>query len=543
MSILINYNTFNGFGSYSGPFDECEVIRNYFRREPENAFILKKKFGPRATHITEFISPDYVFPIMLWADILKYAKSKGIQFSLTQTMSDYLNSFKLDKDAFTQYINDLFKNAKNEDGSEFKPREYQINAAYTLLRFKNACGEISTSAGKTLISYMIIHYIKDNYDIKRSLYIVPSVDLVKQTGEKFELYDNICGLSDDRKLKVGLQYGASKKVDKANCETCDVMISTYQSLSNRLDEDIQYALQFDALFLDEAHHGGSAQSLQEFLKNLKNCKFKIGVTGTFPKEKSLSYLQLQTKIGTLVYKLSADNLINEQKAATPIYIIFQILNWAVKQDKRALYYSRLSKIASDDAQIGAKLLKQEQQFINASDIRLRYICDMADKIKVNLLVLFGDIKYGYGKKMHEYMQKYSNKHTYYIDGNTPSDVREAYKQACKNDNEGKTVIFGSINTMGEGIDVPNIAAIFLVNTVKSDRIVRQIVGRGLRLSEGKDKCVLYDFVDDLRYTEDGRMEQNYMYKHYLERLNIYKSQNFPIYKQKIDFGQDKGLDI
>ena len=37
-----------------------------------------------------------------------------------------------------------------------------------------------------------------------------------------------------------------------------------------------------------------------------------------------------------------------------------------------------------------------------------------------------------------------------------------------------------------------------------DRMVRQVVGRGLRNASGKEKCILYDFVDDLRYSEDKK---------------------------------------
>ena len=51
----------------------------------------------------------------------------------------------------------------------------------------------------------------------------------------------------------------------------------------------------------------------------------------------------------------------------------------------------------------------------------------------------------------------------------------------------------------------------------------------------KDKTLLFDFVDDLRFTMDGRYEDNYMWKHYKERKKIYKEQNFPTYEQTISF--------
>ena len=82
-------------------------------------------------------------------------------------------------------------------------------------------------------------------------------------------------------------------------------------------------------------------------------------------------------------------------------------------------------------------------------------------------------------------------------------------------------------------------SIFLVNSAKSDRMVRQVVGRGLRLSKNKNKCVLYDFVDDLRYSEDKKKKyyDNYMWQHYKTRKNIYNEQHFPTYEQTIKFSK------
>ena len=117
----------------------------------------------------------------------------------------------------------------------------------------------------------------------------------------------------------------------------------------------------------------------------------------------------------------------------------------------------------------------------------------------------------------------------------PMNIRDYYKAQCENDDTGNTVLVASIGTFGEGIDLCNIWSIFLVNSAKSERLVRQICGRGLRQYPGKDKTLLFDFVDDLRFTMDGRYEDNYMWKHYKERKKIYKEQNFPTYEQTISF--------
>ena len=130
-------------------------------------------------------------------------------------------------------------------------------------------------------------------------------------------------------------------------------------------------------------------------------------------------------------------------------------------EKRQLYYNRVQKAVNDeDMTLGSKLLKQEQEFVNNSYTRLKFIADMAIKMAKNTLIIFCDVKGGYGKKLAEYIKDNSDKNVYYVDGGTPSNNREYYKKCMAEDNEGKTVIVGSIGTFGEGIDVPNVESIF-----------------------------------------------------------------------------------
>ncbi len=105
------------------------------------------------------------------------------------------------------------------------------------------------------------------------------------------------------------------------------------------------------------------------------------------------------------------------------------------------------------------------------------------------------------------------------------------------DTSGNTVIVASINTFSEGIDIKNLWSIFLVDTAKSERLVRQICGRGIRLYPGKDKVVIFDFVDDIRYSADPnkRYKDNYLWRHGQERKKIYLEQHFPVYEQKVNF--------
>lgn len=317
----------------------------------------------------------------------------------------------------------------------------------------------------------------------------------------------------------------------------EIGIANDEVYNLRIKDDNEYCHNYFAnnLCVSNCHHN-SANSIKNIFNKTTNLKYSIGVTGTFPKQNQYEYLLLQSQVGPVVYKLTANQLINEEKRGTPIYTVFQIMNWATDEEKEQLYMLRANK-NQDDIQAGNKVLKQERLFVNNSYTRLKFICDKVIETKKNALVLFGDIKYGYGKKLYDYIKDNSEKDVYYVDGTIKNENRDYYKQCMEDDTEGNTVIVASINTFGEGIDIKNLWAIFLVDTAKSERLVRQICGRGLRLFPGKEKVILFDFVDDLRYSTDPRkrFKDNYLWKHYQERKKIYQEQKFPIYEQKIKF--------
>ena len=539
MNVDITYDNQYLVCSSDYPY-ELQLLRNFLTREISNAWLLKKKM-PYINTERCFINEYGMVPVGLWLEIIQFCKQYNINLVMTEGLTNYINQFQLDYQAFHIYIDEMFKDAESpiydDDGNiegyvPFKPREYQIKAAYTLIKYRKACGEISTSGGKTLISFMLFKYFID-MGVKKVLYIVPSVDLATQSAEKYEQYESYLK-KHKHNWEIGILHAGLKKAEREKVESCNVLFGTFQSLCKR---DETFFKDFGACISDECHHN-SADSLKKVLSKCINLRYSVGVTGTFPKSNTIENIEIQSYIGPVVYRLTSDQLINEEHAATPIYVVFQILNWATIEEKRQLYYNRAQKKTNeDDLTLGNKLMKQEQEFVNNSYTRLKYIGDLAIKMAKNTLIIFGDVKGGYGKKLAEYIKENSDKNVYYVDGGTPTENRDYYKRKMSEDSSGKTIIVGSIGTFGEGIDVPSIESIFLVNSAKSERMVRQVVGRGIRNASGKEKCILYDFVDDLRYSEDKkkRYYDNYMWSHYKTRKTIYTEHKFPTYEQRFDF--------
>lgn len=514
---------------------EIALMEEELSAELPNSYIISRKTDIKNTK-RKFIDEFGRVPLGLWADVLKICKKHNLNVQLSPEIQDYLGQFNFGIDLFKKYVNNLFRDAKDDKGNVFAPFEHQIEAAYKLIKYKNCCAELSTSSGKTLISAIVIFYLFDILKIKKILYVVPNVDLATQSIDKYEEYER--NLSNHkRQWKAAVIKSPMTKKEKAAVEDANFIFGTYQSLVKKSSD---FLGQFGAVLIDEAHHAAN-KSIKTILTRCVNMVYSFGITGTFPKDTDprtkYQYYSIESYLGPLVWRFTTNELINAKKA-TPVYIVFQFLNWATQKERQDMWLLRKNK-DSDDIQGGTKVLRAEEKLINSSPVRLKYICGLAIKAKCNVLILFGDIKGGYGRRIYDYLHDYSEKNVYYADGSTKPENREWMKEQLELDVDQNTVLVASVMTFGEGQDLKNVGLIVIVSSSKSDRLVRQIVGRGLRLSPYKDKTVIIDIVDDLRYSETGRFYQNYMYKHYLERRKIYQEQKFPCYEQKITFDNEQ----
>ena len=102
----------------------------------------------------------------------------------------------------------------------------------------------------------------------------------------------------------------------------------------------------------------------------------------------------------------------------------------------------------------------------------------------------------------------------------------------KNDD---VIIVASYGTFSTGISIKNIHNIFFTESFKSEVIIRQSIGRGLRKHASKDVVKIYDFIDDFRYKNAEHDWVNYVYRHGMERRKIYKAEKFPFSVQTVRY--------
>ena len=485
-----------------------QLVLSFTKKIP-NWFIIKKA-NPFANVDSTFINSSNMIPTGLWMELVNICQKYNFPLSFSDDFNCRIKNCSVNYDSYLNYMNNLFK-----DNEKIKPIDYQLKGIYNVLSYRNCCLEVSTSGGKTLMAYILFKFLFDKMNIKHVLYIVPNTSLSTQSLEKFLVYDNL------NKIETNYTYSEIHSAAKKKKEYTDnIIFGTYQSLCKKKADFFE---QFDCVFVDECAHA-KADSIKNILKKCKNAKYKVGVTGTFPKSGTYENFIIQSYIGPIVFTYNSYQLINESKRATPVNVRGILLNYIDNEKKESLRNLRMD-VSKDSFELGSKVLSIEKEVARNSELRFKFICDLAKRTTKNTLILFGDIQNGYGRKIYNYLKEKTDKSVFYVDGGISNDYREFAKKSMEDDTDGNTIIVASIYTFGEGIDISNLHNVFLVESTKSDGTVGQIIGRLMRKHDSKDVATLIDIGDDFRFGTDNK-KNNYLYKHFVDRANNYKNRGF-----------------
>lgn len=487
---------------------EMEQIRHSFKKR-----ITNWRFNPLVKKriwdgYISFIDKYNRIPVGLWNELKQTCFKYNFKLDVVGFESIIDSDF--DETDFRTWVDNFF-----EDHPTITPRDYQVDACIPILKYRRNISEIATSAGKTLIMFMIFAYLIEKGKTRRLMIVVPNTNLILQTNEDFELYNN-----KKKEFKTQLIHGGTDKTKKE----VDLIIGTYQSLVKR---DLFFFEGIDSVIVDEAHHT-NASSIKKILVNCVDAKYAVGLSGTMLQNGSTEALTIQAYLGPLVNNISA-SFLTENKYATPIYVKIVQMDYASKEIKEKLNHLREKKNSGELD--GAQLLDLEKRLVVENRPRFLYISNFICKTTKNSLVLFQNVKDSYGRRIYDYIrEKTADKEVFYVDGSTSTDLREDYINRME---EGSNkILVASFGTFSTGISINNIHNVFFVESYKSEKIVRQSIGRGMRLCEGKDQVNIIDFVDDFSTSPKNK---NYLLKHGEERLKIYKEQEFPYKLYKVTF--------
>ena len=446
-----------------------------------------------------YIKDDKWIPAGLWKYVMEVCKEYGYDLQINGIRR--LIDPNINQEAFTEWALDFFK------GSDMTPRDYQIETAYNILKFKRSLSELATSAGKTLISFLTVAYLLEKRKVEKILFIVPNVSLVLQANEDFQDYNYMNRI----KLKVQQIY-AGKKIKPGK----NLVIGTYQSLVKKSKD---YFDQFGAVIVDETHKAKSI-SIKTILGKCKNATYKFGLSGTLPKNGTLDKLTLMSQAGPVISEIKAAFLQDEGYIANCKVKVIE-MSYASESQRHA--FEELAKNRYDRKDV----YKYESNFVINNESRLDFITNVIGKVPRNSLVLFHRIEHG--NKIYEKLRQNTDKVIYYVDGSTDKNVREEYKKKMEAGNE--VVIVASYGTFSTGISIKKIHNIFFTESFKSEVVIRQSIGRGLRQHKSKSAVLIVDFVDDIRTVE----WDNYLYKHSKVRQKIYKQEKFEYSIKKVNF--------
>jgi superfamily II DNA or RNA helicase len=164
----------------------------------------------------------------------------------------------------------------------------------------------------------------------------------------------------------------------------------------------------------------------------------------------------------------------------------------------------------------------EIAYLCASESRNRFITNLAESLNGNTLILYNYVD-KHGRILYEQInEKLLNRKVHFIHGQVETEDRETVRKLTEDETD--SVIVASYGTFSTGINIKHLHNVIFASPTKSQIRTLQSIGRGLRLGDKKQKCTLYDIVDDLRYGN----YVNFALRHYEERIRIYNDEKFNI---------------
>ena len=350
-----------------------------------------------------------------------------------------------------------------------------------------------TGSGKSLIIYVLLRFLQSVLKSDRKILIlVPTVGLVNQMDSDFFDYSKADTSWSCKKYVHKISAGADKDTNK------QIIVSTWQSIYKlpRVWFD-----QFDAVIFDECHQA-KAESINLIGQKMTKAWFRIGTTGTLDQAQA-HRLSIEGILGPAVQFIQTKNLMNKGLLAT-LGIDCILLKYS-EEEKQSLNKQRYP---------------DELKWIVANEKRNEFIKNLAISTKGNTLILFNYVEI-HGKPLHDVIQtSRGDRPVYFISGKTEADTRERIRKVV--DKESNAILVASFGTTSTGINIVNIDNIIFASPTKSIIRLLQSIGRGLRVSSKKKTLKVFDIVDDLCY----KSYKNHVYRHFEERLKIYKKEKF-----------------
>lgn len=467
----------------------------------------------------------------LWKEVRDWCTDNNIQVTGPDNTFK-LTDFKLTLEEFRDYVAAWNLN--------IKPRDYQLEAAWKILHYRQSMSQLATRAGKTLIAYIVFRYMLEN-GAHNILMIVPNITLVKQGVEDMKDYKEF--FSTEAVWANG-EY----------CEGSNLTIGTFQSLVRRCVKgkhgkvnkkyDPTFFDKFDVICVDETHKA-DCESIKQILSQpfIKNAKLRFGFSGTLPDPNTIESFGCQSMVGPKIQDISTTELVDAGFLAKPIinqihihykadkslqseYIKYgeYLCSTFVEQDKKkvllpkeqrdmTMIYEKKLPIAIQQAKAnmsrdeyqeflinlckakGSNLLVLEQMIAEHSQQKLDKIQEIIFSFDKNGIVFAHND--AYIEFLEAYYKKvFPERNIYKIKGSTSSKKRLEIITKM-NEEDTNCVLIASFGVVSTGLTFKNIDYCVFAQSFRSKIITFQALGRGLLKGSDKTEFQIFDIIDIL----------------------------------------------
>lgn len=384
-------------------------------------------------------------------------------------------------------VNTLISRANRlSDGipNKYPPREYQEEAIQGILNSfihnKNrALAVMATGLGKTFVAAESIHRIFKIKPDAKVLVLAHANPLVYQLERSFWKFMT--------KEQTSIVWNGYEEPTRTQIEKSTFVFACINSVCDYIKrvEDFPH---FDIVIVDECHHAGSAMynTVLNFISAGKNNgPFLLGLTATpwRPDEVDLSDIFGETVVCIdMIEGLRKGFLANVDYRMYTDNIDWDALRNLNGQSFTPKQINRTLFIEQWDDSVVYELKKTWEEQDNPRAIVFCGTIDHA-MIMCSKLNALGFCRAA---------AIYSNS------GNGYSMNQFEKNRILTDFSDGSINVVCTVDIFNEGIDVPDVNILVFQRVTHSRRIFIQQLGRGLRISENKEKVIVLDFVSDIR---------------------------------------------
>ena len=348
-----------------------------------------------------------------------------------------------------------------------KLRPYQqeaVNAVYDHLRTRddNPCVVIPTGGGKTPVIATICRDAVSQWN-GRVVILAHVKELLEQAADKLRAIAP--------EIPLGIYSAGLKRKDLGYAVTIAGIQSVYRRACDLGAVDL--------IIVDEAHLIPSEGEgmYRQFLADARIVNPHVRVIG-------LTATPFRMKTGSIC---EPDNILNE--VCYEIGVRELIVQGYLSGLKTK---AGLQKVSTNDLHVRAgEFVASEVEDLMDEQALVEGACaEIAEHTNDRGAVLIFASGICHGQHIVEVMRDRHGVECGFVTGDTPAGVRAAILERFRS---GELKCLCNVNVLTTGFDAPHIDCVALVRPTMSPGLYYQMVGRGFRLSPGKEDCLVLDF--------------------------------------------------